>query len=103
MQLKNMHPFLPLSTAVEYGHRAVVGLERHRHEPGIALATWMENEAHEASLHWIGSPFGDGSDADHSSRFGCDGKRKIMSLEFLYPLVTEAIRRAESLEDLGAP
>jgi hypothetical protein len=26
-----------------------------------------------------------------------------MSLEFLYPLVTEAIQRAESLEDLGAP
>ena len=26
-----------------------------------------------------------------------------MSLEFLYPLITEAIRRAESLEDLGAP
>ena len=26
-----------------------------------------------------------------------------MSLDFLYPLVTEAIRRAESLEDLGAP
>lgn len=26
-----------------------------------------------------------------------------MSLEILYPLVTEAIRRAETLEDLGAP
>jgi hypothetical protein len=26
-----------------------------------------------------------------------------MSLEFLYPLVTEAIRRAETLEDLRAP
>ncbi|MEA2600701.1 MAG: hypothetical protein QOF89_1693 [Acidobacteriota bacterium] len=26
-----------------------------------------------------------------------------MSVEFLYPLITEAIRRAEALEDLGAP
>jgi len=26
-----------------------------------------------------------------------------MSIEFLYPLVTEAIQRAETLEDLGAP
>ncbi len=26
-----------------------------------------------------------------------------MSIEFLYPLVSEAIRRAETLEDIGAP
>jgi hypothetical protein len=26
-----------------------------------------------------------------------------MSIEFLYPLITEAIRRAETLEDLRAP
>ena len=63
-----MHPFLPLSTAVEYGHRAAVGLERHRHEPGVALATWMENVAREASLHWVGSPLGNTGDAEQLDR-----------------------------------
>jgi hypothetical protein len=63
-QLKNMHPFLPLSTAVEYGHRAAVGLERHHHEPGVTLATSMESVAREASLHWVGSPFGDADQLD---------------------------------------
>jgi hypothetical protein len=64
MQLKDMHPLLPLSTAVEYGHRAAVGLERHRHEPGVALATLLESVAHNASLHWAGSPFGDSDQLD---------------------------------------
>lgn len=52
MQLKSMHPLLPASTAAEYGYRAAVGLERHQHEPGVSLATLIENEAGEASLHW---------------------------------------------------
>jgi polyhydroxyalkanoate synthesis repressor PhaR len=29
--------------------------------------------------------------------------REAMNVEFLYPLITEAIRRAETLDDLGAP
>src|SRR4029078_3347142 len=32
-----------------------------------------------------------------------DGVRNRMTLDFLYPLITEAIRRAETLEDLRGP
>jgi hypothetical protein len=59
MQLKAMHPLLSASTAAEYGHRAAMGLERHSHEPGIALATLIDRNALPASLHWIASAFGD--------------------------------------------
>jgi hypothetical protein len=59
MQLKNMHPLLPALTAAEYAHRAAVGLERHLHESGVALALLVENAALEASLHWISSPASD--------------------------------------------
>lgn len=59
MQLKSMHPLLPASTAVEYGYRAALGLERHRHESGVALATLIETEARDASLHWVSSRPGD--------------------------------------------
>ena len=52
MRLKSMHPLLPASTAAEYGYRAALGLERHRHEPGVSLATLIESKAREASLHW---------------------------------------------------
>lgn len=55
MKLKSMHPLLPASTATEYGHRAAVGLERHRHQPGVALATLIESVAHEAILEWVRS------------------------------------------------
>lgn len=64
MQLKSMHPLLPASTAAEYGHRAAVGLEGHRHETGVALVTLIESEACEASLHWVHSPFGDAEQLD---------------------------------------
>lgn len=56
MKLKGMHPLLPASTAIEYGHRAAVGLERHRHEPGVALATLIESVGYEATLQWVSSP-----------------------------------------------
>lgn len=52
MQLKSMHPLLPASSAAEYGYRAAIGLERHHHEPGIAMATLIGSEASSASLHW---------------------------------------------------
>lgn len=58
MQLKTMHPLLPASTAAEYGYRAAAGLERHDHEPGVDLATLIENAEHKASLHWTRSPAG---------------------------------------------
>lgn len=50
-----MHPLLPASTAIEYGHRAAVGLERHRHESGVRLAAVIEAEAREGRLYWAGS------------------------------------------------
>lgn len=59
MQLKSMHPLLPASTAAEYGHRAGIGLERHHHVSGVALATLIESESPKASLHWNRSLFGD--------------------------------------------
>src|SRR5262245_14740298 len=59
MQLKAMHPLLPALTAAEYGHRAAVGLERHRHESGVSLQTRIESTASLASLHWITSVFSD--------------------------------------------
>jgi hypothetical protein len=64
MELKNMHPLLPASTAAEYGHRAAIGLARHRHETGIAMATLIERETGEASLHWLGPPAGDTEQLD---------------------------------------
>jgi hypothetical protein len=64
MLLKNMHPFLPASTAVEYSHRAGLGLERHRHAPGVSLATVFEGETPEASLHWVRPPVGDAEQLD---------------------------------------
>lgn len=54
-QLKSMHPLLPASTAAEYAHRSAVGLERHQHEPGVALETLIEQVEHDASLHWARS------------------------------------------------
>lgn len=59
MQLKSMHPLLPASTAVAYGYSAAVGLGRYNHEPGVSLATLIEREVGDASLHWVVSPFGD--------------------------------------------
>jgi hypothetical protein len=56
MDLKNMHPLLPDSTATEYGHRAAVGLERHRHVPGVALLTLLKGDTPDASLYWEPPP-----------------------------------------------
>ena len=66
MELKSMHPLLPASTAVEYGRRAAVGLERHRHLSGVALVTLLISEAPDASLHWIRSPSGDVEQLDRN-------------------------------------
>jgi hypothetical protein len=57
--LKSMHPLLPAATCTEYAHRAAVGLGRHRHEPGVSLATLIKSEAGEASLHWLRAAPGD--------------------------------------------
>lgn len=66
MELKSMHPLLPASTALEYGHRAAVGLGRHLHVSGVALATLIENKDRDASLHWVLAPAGDVEQLDHN-------------------------------------
>lgn len=59
-----MHPLLPTSTAIEYGFRAAVGLERNGHTPGAALATLFDQEDAEARLHWEQSQPGDSEQLD---------------------------------------
>lgn len=59
MALKTMHPLLPLTTALEYAHRAGVGLERHGHKPGASLATRFDRESRDATLHWESPDPGD--------------------------------------------
>jgi hypothetical protein len=54
-----MHPLLPALTAAEYGHRAAIGLERHRHASGVSLTTLIESARPLASLLWSVSAFGD--------------------------------------------
>lgn len=64
MALKTMHPLLPLSTALEYAHRAGIGLERHGHAPGVLLATRFDRESRDATLRWLSPPAGDANQLD---------------------------------------
>jgi hypothetical protein len=50
--LKVMHPLLPASTALEYTHRAAVGLNRHGHTPGVAIAIFLDEVSNTGSLTW---------------------------------------------------
>jgi len=52
-RLHQMHPLLPLATAIEYAHRAAMGLERHDHKPGVMLAVDIDGRQSRAHLHWI--------------------------------------------------
>ncbi|HEY7514038.1 MAG TPA: hypothetical protein VIC87_06150 [Vicinamibacteria bacterium] len=64
MDLKRMHPLLPATTATEYGHRAGIGLERHRHAPGVVLSTRFDREKGSAHLHWTSPPPGGAEQLD---------------------------------------
>ena len=57
--LRQMHPLLPASTAIEYAHRAAVGLDRHSHKPGVVMEADLDGEPERAHLHWIPSPTND--------------------------------------------
>lgn len=59
-----MHPLLPTATAVEYGHRGAVGLGRHGHAPGVALATRLDRQKRNARLHWASPPPADAQQLD---------------------------------------
>lgn len=57
-ELKRMHPLLPASTALEYAHRAAMGLERHGHRPGQALGGSVLEQALAARLEWLPADLG---------------------------------------------
>jgi len=65
MALKQMHPLLPAATALEYGHRASIGLERQGHIPGVVLEALLDEEARNATLRWVSPPRGDAQQLDH--------------------------------------
>lgn len=62
--LKQMHPLLPAATALEYAHRAAIGLGRHRHEPGVVLSAALDGDLKQARLHWVPSPSHDAAQID---------------------------------------
>lgn len=64
LELKRMHPLLPASTAAEYAYRAAIGLERHHHSSGVALATSLDGTFGDATLHWMSPAPGDENQLD---------------------------------------
>lgn len=64
MELKQVHPLLPATTALEYGHRASIGLERQGHVPGVFLDARLDDEAREAILQWVSPSPGDAEQLD---------------------------------------
>jgi hypothetical protein len=50
--LREMHPRLEFTTAREYAYRAAVGLERHNHTQGVALAVHLDSRRRAATLSW---------------------------------------------------
>jgi hypothetical protein len=50
--LQEMHPVLPLTTALEYEYRAAIGLARHGHTPGVRLAISHDGQSRHDRLHW---------------------------------------------------
>jgi hypothetical protein len=51
-RLKEMHPLLAASTALEYSYRAAIGLNRHGHLSGSSLKISLDNEDQQGRLHW---------------------------------------------------
>src|SRR4051794_11974776 len=60
-QLKQMHPLLPETTAQEYTHRAAIGLDRHRHTPGVLMVSQCDKKSNDCTLHWTPCPTEDGA------------------------------------------
>lgn len=52
IRLQEMHPVLPLRTALEYEYRAAIGLARHGHTPGVRLAVSHDGRRRQDRLHW---------------------------------------------------
>jgi hypothetical protein len=51
-RLRDMHPLLALSTALEYAYRAAIGLSRHGHVPGASWNASLDDDNHEGHLQW---------------------------------------------------
>ena len=64
--LRQMHPLLPLATAIEYAHRAAIGLQRHNHKPGVAMAVELDGGHGMAELQWATCPLTDAEQLDHN-------------------------------------
>jgi hypothetical protein len=55
-RLREMHPNLSLSTALEYENRAAVGLARHGHASGTRLHVVIDDQPRQDRLHWREAP-----------------------------------------------
>jgi hypothetical protein len=58
LRLKQMHPLLSTSTALEYAFRAAIGLARHGHRSGVMLNITMDDQDRDAQLLWAPNQIG---------------------------------------------
>lgn len=63
--LKEMHPFLSITTASEYAHRAAIGLARHGHLSGASLKISLGSQNCQGQLHWTATRRGEEALLDH--------------------------------------
>lgn len=63
-RLHDMHPLLSHSTAREYAYRAAIGLDRHRHMPGVPLAVQFDGGRRKANIIWSAFPGEGGAQLD---------------------------------------
>jgi hypothetical protein len=52
MQLKQMHPLMPVTRAAELSHCAALGLQRHDHASGAPMAARLDGVGHATTLDW---------------------------------------------------
>ena len=64
-RLKEMHPLISASTALEYAHRSALGLGRHGHVPGAAMEISLPDEARQGNLHWLATDPAEAAQLDY--------------------------------------
>ena len=61
-----MHPLLSAEVIGTYAHRAAIGLQRHRHQPGIDLSIQVnERSSNRIALYWEPVAMSDAEQLDH--------------------------------------
>ena len=65
-RLKEFHPRLPIKTALEYVHRAALGLQRHQHISGVNFKPQCDGTEVDSTLHWSKSSKLDQPMLDHN-------------------------------------